>query len=171
MAVGKRPGGTFFVMVYDPAVRRKVYMGSYGTEAEARAVEDACRKGLDKSTLRRCPGCRKLFRPDDEWQKRCSLRCEQNVKRRQRRRAERRTDDHWVYTALGADCEVVYVGVTSTGLRRHREHGRDMAWWPEVVWLKVDHYATREEALAAESVAIAKHQPRFNTLGVESEAA
>lgn len=170
MAIGKPRGknGAIPLYVYDPLLKRKVYKGSYATPEEARDAQAEFQKALrgDESTVRRCPGCRKMFRPFDEWQKRCSERCEANVKQRTRRKAQRREDDHWVYTCLNADMEVIYVGVTSTGLRRHREHGRDSAWWPDVAFIRVQHFATREDALKAELEGIQRHRPVHNTLHV-----
>jgi hypothetical protein len=166
--------GAFEVYVYDPSIKRKRYIGRYATEEEARQVhadQAALYGGGDATRTRRCPGCKKLFLPEDQWQKRCSLRCEANIKRRERRLRERRDNDHWTYTALNAEMEVIYVGVTSTGLRRHREHGREMEWWPEVAFMKIDHYETRAQALEAEAAGIRRHRPKYNTLGVENEAA
>ena len=164
VTIVSRRGG-FEVSVYDPVIKRKRYVGRRATQVEAQELESTYKaafsgKGPD---VRRCPGCRKPFIPEDEWQKRCSPRCESMIKRRERRAEERRTDDHWTYTALNAEMEVIYVGVTSTGLRRHRAHGRYAAWWPEVAFMRIEHHATREEALKAEAEGIARHQPRHNT--------
>lgn len=150
------------VKVYDPDLKRLRYVGRFPTEQEARDYFE--RLTADRENARRCPGCRKLFLPADEWQKRCSPRCEANVKKRERRVAQRRADDHWTYTCIDANGEVVYVGMTSTGIRRHREHGRDAVWWKDVAAIRIEHFATREEALRAEAEGIARHKPRFNVL-------
>lgn len=170
MAIGKPRGKREMlpVFVYDPVVRRKRYVGSFPTLEEARAAESefhAAFTGNGETELRRCPGCRKYFRPVDEWQRRCSARCEANIKQRERRRQSRRDDDHWLYSAYDANGVLLYVGITSTGLRRHREHGREQAWWPEVARIDVEHFATRAEVLKAESERIASLQPPYNTLG------
>jgi predicted GIY-YIG superfamily endonuclease len=92
------------------------------------------------------------------------------VKQRVRRRERRIEDDHWVYTCLDTTMRVIYVGITSTGFRRHREHSREMAWWKDVAFVRIEHFATREEALEAEAAGIALHQPIRNTIGIAQEA-
>lgn len=150
------------VKAYDPAIKKLRYMGRFDTEEKAQEFFDTVTARRDD--LKRCPGCRKLFLPEDSWQKRCSERCERNVQKRVRRAQERRTDDHWTYTCLDEAGEVIYVGVTSTGLRRSREHGREKIWWPQVATIRVEHFATRAEALQAEADRIMQFKPRFNVL-------
>jgi predicted nucleic acid-binding Zn ribbon protein len=173
MAVTLRKDGKWEVYAYDPAIGKKRYIGRYKTETEARKHEansKAFAKGQPTDpNLKRCPGCRKWFEPMDEWHSRCSERCDAMIKRRHRRKRERQTDDHWVYTCINEHGEPIYVGFTSTGLRRHREHGREMFWWRHVTTITVEHYATREEGLAAEAEAIAALRPRYNTLHVVEE--
>jgi hypothetical protein len=70
-------------------------------------------------------------------------------------------DDHWVYMVLNEAGDVIYVGITST----------EIGWWPEVAGIRVKHFATRAEALAAEEAGIRAHQPPYNTLHVERQDA
>jgi hypothetical protein len=70
-------------------------------------------------------------------------------------------DDHWVYMVLNEAGDVIYVGITST----------EIGWWPEVAGIRVKHFATRAEALAAEEACIRAHQPPYNTLHVERQDA
>lgn len=158
--------GSWQAYVYDRYSKRKRYVGVYANRDTAeRAVTEA------KDLLRRCSGCGKSFIPAGDWQKRCSHECDDRVKQRARRRERHTEDDHWVYTCLDASMRIIYVGVTSTGLRRHREHGREMGWWKRVTLIRVEHYETREQALAAEAEAIDFHQPIYNTIGIVEGAA
>jgi hypothetical protein len=63
------------------------------------------------------------------------------------------------YDRMGA---LIYVGITSRGIRRNIEHNLDREWWPYVVTQEVDHYATRDEALLLERHLIRKYEPPFN---------
>jgi predicted GIY-YIG superfamily endonuclease len=57
---------------------------------------------------------------------------------------------------------LIYVGVTSRGIRRQREHNTDKDWWQYVTRQEVRHFPTRGEALAEERRLIKKHLPPFN---------
>ena len=164
MAVGKPRCGSYPVYVYDPVVKRKRYVGSFASLEDARAAETETKARIASGVTRICPGCRKRFRPMDDAQRRCSHRCDLMVKSRERRKAHRREDDHWVYTCVDAAGEIIYVGVTSTGLRRHREHGRGSGWWTEVATIRVEHFPTRVEALAVEAERIERLNPDYNTI-------
>ncbi len=58
---------------------------------------------------------------------------------------------------------LIYVGVTSRGTRRQHEHNGDKDWWPLVDQQMVEHYPTREKALARETYLIGRYRPPFNT--------
>lgn len=58
---------------------------------------------------------------------------------------------------------LLYVGVTARGISRNREHNATKDWWQYVVSQEVDHYQTRDAALAQEKFLIQKHLPPFNT--------
>lgn len=58
---------------------------------------------------------------------------------------------------------LIYVGVTSRGVARNREHNLDKDWWPFVARQEVDHLATRELALRHEAELIQQFRPPFNT--------
>lgn len=171
MAVTRTKDGRWMALAYDPLIKGKRYVGRFDSRDEAEEAVRVFREGIEGKTLRRCAGCRRPFRPLDDTQKRCSERCEELIKRRTQRREQRVEDDHWVYKCLDADMEVIYVGVTSTGLRRHQEHGRGAAWWKTVTLMQVEHFATRADALIAEAAAIKRHQPKHNTFLVDTDAA
>jgi hypothetical protein len=163
--IGKQRSGSWPVFLYDPATKKKRYVGCYPTRELAEIAEAEGKARTAKGTTRICPGCRHRFFPIDDTQKRCSPRCEQRIKKREYRRRDRREDNHWVYTCRDAGGVVIYVGITSTGFRRHKEHGRESSWWGDVRFIEVDHFATRELALDAEAKGIATYQPRCNVHG------
>ena len=57
---------------------------------------------------------------------------------------------------------LIYVGVTSRGSQRQREHNGDKEWWPYVARQEVRHFPSRETALDEERRLIQKHLPPFN---------
>ena len=67
-----------------------------------------------------------------------------------------------VYLYFDALDVLIYVGVTSRGTQRQREHNGDKEWWQFVSRQEVRHFDTRAEALAEERRLIVKHLPPFN---------
>jgi predicted GIY-YIG superfamily endonuclease len=59
---------------------------------------------------------------------------------------------------------LLYVGVTSRGAVRQREHNTDKDWWTYVARQQVEHYPTREEALRRERELITLLAPPFNSM-------
>jgi predicted GIY-YIG superfamily endonuclease len=57
---------------------------------------------------------------------------------------------------------LIYVGITSRGILRQAEHNRRAEWWPFVRTQSVEHFPTRDEALAAERRIIETERPPFN---------
>lgn len=79
-------------------------------------------------------------------------------------------------TALGPDATsvylyydendvLIYVGITSHGERRQKEHNKVQPWWPLVASQMVEHYPIRRQATDRESALIAKYCPPFNSQG------
>jgi predicted GIY-YIG superfamily endonuclease len=68
-----------------------------------------------------------------------------------------------VYLYYDAHDGLLYVGITSRGIRRQREHNADKDWWRFVVRQEVEHYDTRDEALDRERTLIRMYAPPFNT--------
>jgi hypothetical protein len=67
-----------------------------------------------------------------------------------------------VYRFFNED-EIVYVGITGSGMRRLDQHRRLREWWPEVTRAEFEHMDTREEAERRERDLIAELKPRGNT--------
>jgi hypothetical protein len=64
------------------------------------------------------------------------------------------------YDSLGI---LIYVGITSRGVLRNREHNSDKAWWTHVASQEVEHFDNRLAALSRETQLIQQHFPPFNT--------
>jgi hypothetical protein len=70
-----------------------------------------------------------------------------------------------LYRFYDAEDRLLYVGVTSVGPSRWREHEQFRAWWRLVVRSTVEHFDDRPSALAAERAAILAEKPLHNTQG------
>lgn len=75
-----------------------------------------------------------------------------------------------VYYYFGAKGKLLYVGVTGRNMARAAEHARTKSWWPLAFTCRLEHYPTREQALARELYLIAKFQPEYNVIGKELSA-
>jgi DnaJ-class molecular chaperone len=58
--------------------------------------------------------------------------------------------------------ELLYVGVSGDPSRRIAQHERSKPWWHAVTQIELEHFVTRDEALAAEERAIRVEQPTYN---------
>lgn len=58
---------------------------------------------------------------------------------------------------------LIYVGITSRGVKRQVEHNASKEWWQFVARQEVEHFDTRPEAAARERFLIETHTPPFNT--------
>lgn len=67
-----------------------------------------------------------------------------------------------LYTYFDACGTLLYVGITSRGDQRQKDHALTQAWWPLVRSSRVMHYPTRTEARAVELEAIQRWKPPFN---------
>lgn len=57
---------------------------------------------------------------------------------------------------------LLYVGITSRGPQRNREHNETKGWWSYVARQDVAHYSTRQEAERVEQELIRQNRPPFN---------
>lgn len=67
-----------------------------------------------------------------------------------------------VYLYYSGTGVLVYVGVTDRGTRRMHEHADSKPWWPLVTGCAIEHYGSREDALARERECIQRFRPAFN---------
>lgn len=154
--IQERKSGRYSLLIYDRETQRKRYVGTYNTRQEA---VDLARE-LEGSPIRErtCKGCGERFMTSNWRQNRCRYRCglapNEDIPPRER--------DHWVYFCHNAAGDLLYVGLTSEGLQRHRAHAKNADWWSQVDTIRIEHYDSRESAALAEAAAIKKHEPPFN---------
>lgn len=67
-----------------------------------------------------------------------------------------------VYRYYDADDLLIYVGITSRGMARNREHNGSKAWWAHVVRQEVEHFDSRADAADRERSLIQVFRPPFN---------
>lgn len=67
-----------------------------------------------------------------------------------------------LYRLYGPNDELLYIGVGGNPGRRFQEHRGDKPWWGEVARTTLEHFPTRQAALAAEAKAIRTLSPRYN---------
>jgi hypothetical protein len=63
------------------------------------------------------------------------------------------------YDARGV---LLYIGITNDMARRFGNHGEKKSWHPIAVQVSIQHYPSREAALAAEAAAIVAEAPLYN---------
>jgi hypothetical protein len=66
---------------------------------------------------------------------------------------------------------LLYVGITSRGQSRNREHNQSKDWWRFVTTQSVEHHPSRPEALRRERALIRQFRPPFNTVHNPDHAA
>jgi predicted GIY-YIG superfamily endonuclease len=132
---------------------KKTWIGTFDTREAAEEAECAG----SKPKRRLCVKCQKPFRPNDDRHLRCP-RCVSAAKKKH----EKVEDDHWLYFCHDAEGELLYIGITSSGIRRMRVHGDQKNWWKDVDTITLRHFETRGEAVAAEQIAVRDLGPRYN---------
>lgn len=79
-----------------------------------------------------------------------------------------------LYRFFDSDGTLLYVGITDNTKERFYQHSTTKPWWSSVASQRIEWLDTREEALAAERVAIRGERPIWNIKlslnGVSSEA-
>jgi predicted GIY-YIG superfamily endonuclease len=71
---------------------------------------------------------------------------------------------HVLYRVYDAQGALLYIGITMNPGSRFAQHSEDKPWWTDVADIRVEHYGSREEVLAAERDAIKSEHPRFNVV-------
>ena len=67
-----------------------------------------------------------------------------------------------LYRHFSATDELLYVGISLSAVARLGQHERHSGWFGSIASVKVEHFDTREEALAAEKAAIQGEDPLHN---------
>lgn len=70
-----------------------------------------------------------------------------------------------LYRLFDTEGALLYVGIAGNPGRRWEQHRKDKPWWGDVASTRLEHFATREEAAAAELEAIRTEDPRHNIVG------
>lgn len=69
-----------------------------------------------------------------------------------------------LYRFYDADDELLYVGISLNLPGRLHQHQKSKTWWKDVAHVAVEHFDSREEALAAEEEAIKTERPLMNVV-------
>jgi hypothetical protein len=148
--------GRFAVRVFlgrdENGRQRFDWVGTYPTRELAEEAE----RSATPPKPRRCTRCREKFSPSNDRRIRCD-RCLRHL-----RAGEPLYDDHWVYYCYDSAGALLYVGVTSAGIKRFRRHGNERSWWTQVATIQLQHFATAAEARDHERREIARFLPPHN---------
>jgi hypothetical protein len=58
--------------------------------------------------------------------------------------------------------DLLYVGIAANAYSRAAQHSETARWWPEASHVTFEKYASREEVLIAEKMAIKREHPQYN---------
>ncbi len=78
------------------------------------------------------------------------------------------SDPHVLYRFYAADGSLLYVGISRQLAVRWDTHARDSEWVPLAVRATLEHFGSKEAALAAELTAIRTEKPQWNKRDVPS---
>lgn len=67
-----------------------------------------------------------------------------------------------LYRHFNSDGELLYVGVSLSAINRLGQHKEHSKWFSTITKVEIQSYATREEALDAEAIAINSERPKYN---------
>lgn len=70
-----------------------------------------------------------------------------------------------VYRLFDKHDNLLYVGISWEPRMRCQQHAKHSEWWHLVTLREIEWFPTREEAAAAERIAIRDENPRFNRKG------
>jgi predicted GIY-YIG superfamily endonuclease len=87
-------------------------------------------------------------------------------------RPELQSKNHFVYKLWDADINLLYVGISSTTLKkRFKVHKSTTPWWDEVFNISYEEFPDRVSALNEENRIIRTENPKYNvqgkTVGIE----
>ena len=69
-----------------------------------------------------------------------------------------------LYRHFDKDGALLYVGISCNAITRLKQHEHDSGWAAEIARVDIEHFASREEALAAERAAIKNERPKHNVV-------
>jgi len=127
----------------------------YATEHEARSI---VAKAMEKAGLANRADVARWVEADDA--RIAALPPEPS--RRRPPRARHRNAGATLYRYFDAQGLLLYVGITTAGTTRSAQHASDAEWWPSARSATLEHFATLDEVLEAELVAIREELPLYN---------
>ena len=68
-----------------------------------------------------------------------------------------------LYRFFDAEGQLLYVGQTLAFAQRMQAH-KNCIWWPLTKRIDIEHFSSKTELIAAERVAIANENPKYNKL-------
>jgi hypothetical protein len=99
----------------------------------------------------------------EEWIRRCAAAsCIDLPPPEPKPEIVRRPRGHHVYRHYDANDVLLYIGASRSALHRLSEHKTTAHWFWQIATVKIEHFATREDAALAETVAIAAELPLYN---------
>lgn len=67
-----------------------------------------------------------------------------------------------LYRHYSSDGALLYVGISNRFHQRLKEHSKGSAWFPEISYVEVEHFDTRDQVRDAERQAIESERPKYN---------
>lgn len=67
-----------------------------------------------------------------------------------------------LYRHFGMGGDLLYVGISLNAFYRLHQHSKSARWIEKIATLTIENFATREEALEAEAMAIRLEKPKYN---------
>jgi excinuclease UvrABC nuclease subunit len=78
---------------------------------------------------------------------------------------------NYLYRHFDKNDRLLYVGISLSVFQRLAQHRSRAHWFEQICRVEMEQFATREEAKAAERVAIKREKPLFNIQFSEQQAA
>lgn len=69
-----------------------------------------------------------------------------------------------LYRHFDADGKLLYVGISLSAIKRLGEHAANSHWYCSIRTVTIEHFDTREQAIAAETAAIKNERPAHNIM-------
>jgi hypothetical protein len=124
-------------------------IGLADAREKARLCRDLLARGLDpRAEMRRSPG----VSTERRVAQKALAFLQQNIE-----------PACYLYRHYDPSGELLYVGVSLVPLRRQDQHIKGAAWRDMICRIVIEPFQTREEALAAEEIAIRTEYPKFNS--------
>jgi predicted GIY-YIG superfamily endonuclease len=77
----------------------------------------------------------------------------------------------YLYRHFDKNDQLLYAGISLSAFQRLAQHRNHAHWFEQISRVEMEQFDTREEALAAERVAIEREKPLFNIQFSEQQAA